>query len=228
MKKLVYLFIVLFVGTYGLYGQDCATGYCPSTIVVHHKIGDLSAVSGDITYNVVKITATASPTCWITQNLGAPSTPTANTDNGTSYVGWVYQAGLKQGNVSGTFTNFVHGMTLTSSDTWLPSTDPCTLTLGSAWHVPTATQYIQGGSVAWAASPKYNYNGTLFYWATGSSAWANSGWTNSVQAYHVQDYGYNTVQIRYYTASSGGAQYYNGYNTDVITMPVRCVKLVTQ
>ena len=52
MKKRMYLFIALFAGAHGLYAQDCAKGYCPSTIVVHHKAGDLSPIGADITYNV--------------------------------------------------------------------------------------------------------------------------------------------------------------------------------
>jgi len=232
MKKLIYLFLALFVGTYGLCAQDCAIGYCPSTIVVHHKINDLSAETKDITYNVVKIIATTLPTCWITQNLGAPNTPAAITDYGANYNGWMYQVGHKQGTVpGGPYTNVVTAMTLTATDSWTAAQDPCTLSLGAAWHVPTSTDYVNAAGVSpWSSGPKLNAS-VAYYNNSGTwSAWYSSG--SGVIAYHVQNYGISTTQARFVWNNTSGQVF------QVATMgvadsycqllPVRCIKLVSQ
>jgi len=227
MKKRMYLFIALFAGASGLYAQDCAKGYCPSTIVVHHKIGDLSAETKDITYNVVKITTTASPTCWITQNLGAQNTPTDVRNSGTSYNGWQYQAGHKQGNVTGTYTNFVTSTTGAAGDSWNASEDPCTLSLGAAWHVPSRADYIAAVSGGWGAI-KVNSAPAYYYTAGSWAVYYNSG---AISGYHVQDYGRDSSYIwvvwdNGQTAGSLVSAYFLiGY---CVSQPVRCVKLVSQ
>ena len=223
MKKLVYLFIAIFMGAHSLYAQDCATGYCPPTITVHHKVGDLSAVSGDITYEVVKITTTTVPTCWIARNLGATSAPTAVSDATSASAGWLYQVGLKQGNVVGSFNNVVTSMTLTSGG-WPTATDPCTLTLGTAWHVPTAAQYIAAAlTTPWSTSPKFNYNYGTYHWT--GSGWGGNGWGAAYGACHVQDYYYSSTIIYWAQVLSAAApQTYSAANAEVPMLPVRCVK----
>jgi hypothetical protein len=237
MKKRMYLFIALFAGASGLYAQDCAIGYCPSTIVVHHKIGDLSAETKDITYNVVKITTTVSPTCWITQNLGAPSTPTAYGDYSSSYSGWGFQLGTKKGLVDGatlpitTWTNFAAPLSL-----WPVDKDPCTATFGSAWRLPTSTEWTNAvyNAASWSTSPKPNVGYTWYISGTNTWDW----WTTSGSTFYAcRDIGVSDV-------SKFGHMFYGAVNWNSITkneyvgvssgyvygsaaVKVRCLKLVT-
>lgn len=225
MKKRMYLFIALFAGASGLYAQDCATGYCPSTIVVHHKIGDLSAETKDITYNVVKITSTAAPTCWITQNLGATTTPTAFSDYGAAYDGWLYQGGLKKG-----YLNSVAGMSAAMTvvsipvgSSWQSTEDPCTLTFGAAWHVPTISDYSSGNWATWATGFKPNYSPT-YSWV-GVGPWFNNGNYNGV--YALQGYGTtgSGLHIIYWNSAVAYTEA-NMYTTSGVSM--RCVKLASK
>jgi hypothetical protein len=230
MKKLVYLFIALFMGAHTLYAQDCATGYCPSTIVVHHKIGDLSAASGDITYNVVKITTTTVPTCWITRNLGATVAPTSAVGYSSNLLGWLYQINCKQG-YNDAVTNAVPiaadpapGVTA-----WSSATDPCTLTFGAAWHVPTQSEFTKATTgTTWAASPQLSVTGSGC--VSVSSTWVYSRPFNTLYcSYHVQDFGASMILSG---TGDGGAS--TGLNMNAVSyssgaarsplLPVRCVK----
>jgi len=225
----MYLFIALFMGASGLYAQDCATGYCPATITVHHKVGDLSAATGDITYNVVKITATASPTCWITQNLGATSTPTSINDYSGNYAGWVWQGGRKQGFIVGVTSAALTNITTAVNETWSSSTDPCTLSLGSSWHLPTGTDLVAALSVTpWASSIKGN-NGTYNYW-TGTSwnIWTAAGGTG---VYWVSNWGSAGANTNMFVWNGSGAStwtFVTGGATLCHLLSVRCTKLVSQ
>ena len=232
----MYLFIALFVGASGLYAQDCAKGYCPSTIVVHHKIGDLSAETKDITYNVAKITTTTLPTCWITQNLGAPSTPTAYTDYSTSYGGWGFQLGTSKGIIEGaalpitTWTNFS-----SAPSNWPTDKDPCTATFGSAWRLPTSAEWslALSGSTSWSTSPKPNV-GYTWYW-TGS---VTSFWTQGSSTFYAcRDYNTTnlaTFQSVFYGSTSWASVTVNTYwgNSSgtpqgTVALKVRCLKMLT-
>jgi len=171
MKQLLYLFIALLMGMYHLYAQDVANGQCPTTITVRHNAGDfLSAASTDISYNVVKITATATPTCWITQNLGASAMPATSADYGATTSGWSYQLKHKQGYVNGIFSSasLITTLWTTTGDAWPADMDPCTLTFGYAWRLPTTTEYADAFAVPWTtgiklnSAPPYVYNGTAW------------------------------------------------------------------
>lgn len=232
MKKLVYLFIALFVGAHGLYAQDCAKGYCPSTIVVHHIKGDLSAETKDITYNVVKIITTTSPTCWITQNLGSPNTPTAYTDYGTTYNGWQFQINRKQGYVVGTYTNAVTTLSAPSVGTlWESTQDPCTLTFGSAWRLPTTTEFTSLNNTTWALAGKLNSAPSTYY--------NGSGWSNNTAG---GTYGYYWCRNSWDGVAANMTFGYAAYNAAGVStfsnatstqfcqgtlLSVRCLKLFT-
>jgi len=226
MKKLVYLFIALFMGAHSLYAQDCATGYCPSTITVHHKVGNLSAASPDIVYGVAKITATT-PICIITQNLGASASPTGWGDNTSTTYGWKYLPGQAQGYLpaGGSWTSVVNTV---ANETWSSQTDPCTLTFGSVWHVPTSVEWGTISSDAqslWGRS-KLNLQSVTGYNYTTSASISN-GTNGSSGGFWSQNYGSATAGTFFCcfvintTSTLSYATYTSGYNMFAY---IRCVK----
>jgi hypothetical protein len=221
MKKRMYLFIALFAGASGLHAQDCATGYCPSTILVHHKAGDLSPIGADITYNVVKV----GTLCWIAQNLGASAAPTAFNNYGGNYDGWVYQAGLKKGYVptSNAMVNFSSW-----PSTWPSSTDPCTQTFGAVWRLPTSSEWTSSYNATWSATPQPNLSTALYYNNNGTILNFTSAATASYQ--WVSDLGSGAGPIRGQTATGSYGPFMtaaSGGTTITVAMSVRCVKKVT-
>jgi hypothetical protein len=223
MKKRMYLFIVLFVGTAGLYAQSCSTGFCPSTILVHHKAGDLSPIGADITYNVVKV----GTLCWIAQNLGAAAAPAAFGNYGGGYDGWSYQAGLKQGYVNSSSMALAYFTTWPS--TWPSTTDPCTLTFGSVWRLPTSAEYTSSYNSTWSASIQPNLDGTLYYNNSGTITYFTGPGTSST--YWISDLGSGTAPGREVIGSNSYGPWSVAYMAagPYITagIPVRCVKKVT-
>jgi len=146
MKKLFLISsILLALGITARAQTDpCASGYCPTQITVHHKVGSVSPVAGDITYEVIKSTATGATLCWLGRNLGATSKATSYTDATYTANGWYWQFGSKQG------YSMTSGGVITPSSGWITtitpyiatwSNDPCTLLLGTNWRLPTGAEW---------------------------------------------------------------------------------------
>lgn len=125
--------------------QNCTTGYCPETIFVHHKAGDISPIEADITYEVTEVILGADTTCWIGRNLGATALPDSSQDYTLATVGWYWQFNRKQGyywDGSQRVPNVFNWLSeLSENSEWLAENDPCTLLLGSNWSIPTATDF---------------------------------------------------------------------------------------
>jgi len=225
MKKRMYLFIAIFVGAHSLYAQDCATGYCPSTITVHHKAGDVSPVGGDMTYGVVKVGTGTSSTCWITSNLGASQAPGADTSYGSAVDGWLWQVNRKQGFVFGNWTGAVPStsISVTGSDVWVAAQDPCTLLLGSAWHIPTTSEFSSIGYTWPNLGVKLNTSATAYMNGANPTVYSTPGGNG---AYHVQNYGGTTIAInRINIISGGGGTLISAGATPSGLFSIRCVKL---
>jgi hypothetical protein len=104
----------------------------------------VSAETRDITYDVIGSPVGTPVTCWITRNLGAANQPTVNSANAASYNGWYFLYNNKQGHYynSSTITPaFPTIAGLTANTNWLAANDPCTLLLGTAWHVGTYSEW---------------------------------------------------------------------------------------
>jgi len=234
----MYLFIALFVGANSLYAQSCATGFCPSTITVHHKAGDLSPTTVDISYEVVAIGSN----CWLSRHLGATQAG-FNTVYLAATNGWWFQWGLKQGyNVAAN----VPQTSFYPTGTWPAAQDPCTLTLGSAWHVPTVSEgqtltganWVSGSTdntriplvtTAQAVNGGIPYN-PMVYIYNGSGGWSaftsygDMTWTN--QTYYNS---YASANLASATCAylSGSTPVFNGsafHEYAWVGIPVRCVK----
>ena len=145
MRKIILITAFLWATAIATQAQDCATGYCPKTLTVYHKQGDVSPISVNITYNVIETDAIGDTTCWITRNLGATADATAIDDNSSVSAGWYWQFNRKQGyyHDGSTRTPSVANW-ITSIDEgsdWLPENDPCTILLGGNWRLPTSTEW---------------------------------------------------------------------------------------
>jgi len=241
MKKIsiiISLLLAAFAGT--LYAQDCATGYCPATITVHHKAGSISPVTGDITYDVTKVMSAASTyKCFITRNLGA-SVVAAQAGGTAQYPadGWYWQWNRKQGFNAGTTSTFIQPsaaagwqMTISDASDWLPANDPCTLLLGSSWHIPTSTEWnymLNGGTPSWlwsnvnysTGSPMKLYDSGYIVqsgYATlpGGSVWVY--WSSTSASATAANSAYST-------GSNSGFGVGNYANKSNVGEPVRCLR----
>jgi hypothetical protein len=147
MKNIFLTSVCIVVLSLGLRAQtvDCATGYCPATIIVHHKAGAVSPVTVPITYGVVANTyASGVQKCWITRNLGATNPAGSATDATDASAGWCWQFNRKQGYQMAGATrspNTTWITTISEGSDFLPANDPCTLLLGSNWRLPTNSEW---------------------------------------------------------------------------------------
>jgi len=225
MKKLFLINCILLALSAASYAQDCATGYCPANITVHHKAGSVSPVTGDITYGVDKNAYTGTTQCWITRNLGATSQATAGNDATVAAAGWNWQFNLKQGySYNGSrvpATTWI--ASISDSNNWQAANDPCTLLLGATWRLPTNTEwgavitaaaFSSGYAAAWSSTLKLHAagdletSGALNARGTGGDYWSSTQYSSTS--------GY----VLYLSSGSGGTTYVSkafGYS-------VRCLR----
>lgn len=177
MKKIIISLGLVLSSVLGLLAQDdCATGYCPKTILVHHMIGAVSPQTKDITYGVKLLYVTGVGKCWITKNLGAFEQASAYNDTRKEAAGWTWQFDRKQGILfepseaaSGVttpgsrFPATTWVSSITGTTNWNSSNDPCTLLLGKTWRLPTKDEWDK---------VKSNYTGTA--WSSPSVVFADA------------------------------------------------------
>ncbi len=196
MKKLVILSGFLLLIVIAVQAQDCATGYCPENITVQHKQGDISPFTQTTTYGVVESTFSGVTACWITRNLGATEQATSNTDTNNAARGWFWQFNRKQGYYHDGTTrtpSVVNWITSISENSdWLAENDPCTILLGSNWHIPTSTEWNNvitnggwTGSAAAYSSPLKMHEAGLISNA-GAVATSNGRYCSSTQTDNTQ------------------------------------------
>jgi len=213
-----------------LRAQDCATGYCPATITVHHKVDAVSPVTVDITYGVVATSLSGTQQCWITRNLGATTQATAWTDATAASAGWYWQFNRKQGYSYSTGSRVPNTTWITpisESSDWVAANDPCTLLLGSTWRLPIQSELT-------------NVLNSIGNGATNYLAWYSSvlkmhaaGYFDTTPTYYAP--GTTNNWTIYWTATA--STIYNGYglnataSNNVIAAtskpcaaPVRCLR----
>ena len=133
---------------------------CGQPLPVTHTAGDVAPVNKAVSYGTVETNLTGSNFCWITQNLGSDHQAVSATDATEESAGWYWQFNRKQG--------YKHdGTTRTPNASWITSIsedidwqiwdDPCALSLGSDWRLPTNSEW--------------------------NNADDSGGWNNSDQAY---------------------------------------------
>ncbi|MFZ4521941.1 MAG: hypothetical protein ACOYNC_09555 [Bacteroidales bacterium] len=131
---------------------------CGSAFTRTHPAGTVAPVIKTVTYGTVTNIPGETTKCWITRNLGATQPPNTVNDNTEAAAGWYWQFNRMQG--------FQHdGTTRTPNTTWITpisedsdwesANDPCSLLLGSAWRLPTSTEWTNVD----AAGNWTNWNG---------------------------------------------------------------------
>ncbi len=138
--------------------------------------------------------------CWITQNLGASTLGSSIEDYSREALGWYWAFNMKKGyeiSIPGTVTNDTP-----DPGDWNVANDPCTIELGTGWHVPATFEWeyeIAGWTIATALkSPLYIRaagTGTYpYYVGQKGYYWTNKQWDQSsgVASYYVSVSSTNT------------------------------------
>jgi len=200
---------------------DCGTvsPNCPSSITMTHTTsGGVAPINATITYGV----ATYSYKCWITRNLGATAQATALTDNTVAAAGWYWQFNKKQGYYhDGTSrtpsTTWISS--ITESSDWTSANDPCTLLLGSAWHIPTKSEWTGvSTSTAYSSVLKLHYAGGLYYMDWGTYFVGGNVYSRGVDGEYWSSNQSSNDQGHFFSLSTG----FN-YSNKASGLSVRCV-----
>ncbi|MCX6268610.1 MAG: hypothetical protein NTW16_14850 [Bacteroidetes bacterium] len=115
-----------------------------STITLTHTAGAVAPVTKTTNYGTVTNIPGEPAKCWITSNLGSDRQAAAVNDDTEASSGWHWQFNRKQGyKHDGTTrtpnTTWISGISETSD--WLTTNDPCSIELGTTWHIPTYTEW---------------------------------------------------------------------------------------
>lgn len=172
---------------------------CGSSIIVNHVAGTVAPVTKTVTYGIVTNIPGEPYKCWITSNLGASHQATAVNDATEPSAGWYWQFNLPQGYKHDGATRTPNSAwinLINEYSDWLALNDPCTLSLGGSWRIPTNTEWTNvdagtsGGWTNWngpwnsalklhAAGDLYDYTGMLidigydgFYWSSSTNAYS--------------------------------------------------------
>ena len=160
MKKTTLILSILLAWCLGALAQDCVSGYCPDTLYVKHGAGEVAPESVDIAYKVTESNLASAgndtPLCWLAQNLGASTQASSAGSTNQASRGWFWQFNRKQGfaHDGTTRTPNTEWITTINEDSgWLAENDPCTITLGSNWRLPTLTEWTNADiNAAWGAT----------------------------------------------------------------------------
>jgi hypothetical protein len=116
---------------------------CGSSFTVNHVAGDVAPVTKTVTYGTVTNVPGEPTKCWITRNLGASQQAVSVFDVSEASAGWYWQFNRKQGyqNDGASIVPVWNTLPVGENVDWKASNDPCTIELGSAWHIPSRTEW---------------------------------------------------------------------------------------
>lgn len=170
----------------------CGGGFtCGQTLTINHVAGDVAPVSKNTTYGTVTGIPGEPTKCWITSNLGSDHQATSVNDATEASAGWYWQFNRKQGykHDGSTLTPAWTITSINENSDWLTANDPCNLELGTAWRLPTYTEWSNvdntGGWTNWngpwgsglklhAGGFLYTSNGSLGYRGTNGNGWSST------------------------------------------------------
>ncbi|MEI7724804.1 MAG: hypothetical protein WCK09_06840 [Bacteroidota bacterium] len=180
---------------------SCIALNCGNSFTLTHTAGNVAPVTKTVTYGTVTNIPGETSKCWITRNLGATQQANTVNDNSEAAAGWYWQFNQLQGykHDGTTVTPAWSIVSIFGSSDWEISHDPCTGLLGSAWRIPTYTEwnnvYISGGWNTWngpwssglqlhAAGYLNNQNGSLINRGT-YGFYVSSTQYSSTYAWHL-------------------------------------------
>jgi hypothetical protein len=129
---------------------------CGIPVTVSHVAGPVAPVSKTVIYGTIANIPGEPSKCWITSNLGADHQAASNADSRETAAGWYWQFNLRQGykhdgTVRTPGTAWI--ASISESSDWIAANDPCTIELGTAWRIPTSTEWTNvdaaGGWTNW-------------------------------------------------------------------------------
>lgn len=116
-----------------------------STLTINHVItGGVAPVNKTTTYGTVTNIPGETTKCWITSNLGSTQQATSVSDATEASAGWYWQFNRKQGYKYDGYDRTPNTTWIAFIDEdsdWLIANDPCNLELGTAWRLPTFTEW---------------------------------------------------------------------------------------
>jgi hypothetical protein len=125
---------------------------CEDPITINHVAGDVAPVSKTVIYSTVTNIPGEPSKCWIASNLGADHQATAMNDTTEASAGWYWQFNRKQGykhNGTSRTPNTAWITSINEDLEWQTANDPCSITLGGTWRVPTKSEWynlcVSGG-----------------------------------------------------------------------------------
>ncbi len=129
---------------------------CGNSFTIAHTAGSVAPVFKTVTYGTVTNISGETSKCWITRNLGATQQANTVSDNTEAAAGWYWQFNRKQGYKHDGFmrTPFtIWNTSISENADWIAVNDPCSIELGSAWRIPTYTEWYNvdntGGWTNW-------------------------------------------------------------------------------
>ena len=128
---------------------------CGTPITINHIMGAVCPVDKTVTYNTVTSIPGELTKCWIASNLGADHQATTMNDEAEASAGWYWQFNLKQGyKPDGSIVPPWTIFSINEPLNWEPANDPCSIELGSPWHIPTHAEWYNvdnaGGWTTWS------------------------------------------------------------------------------
>jgi hypothetical protein len=174
---------------------------CGTPITINHFAGDVAPIDKTVTYGTVTNIPGETSKCWISSNLGSSHQAISVDDAYEASAGWYWQFNLKQGYMHDGSTrtpNTPWISSISENSDWITANDPCNIELGSAWRIPTYTEWVNvyntGGWTNWDgpwnsglkmhAAGYLNYsNGSLSNRGSNGNYWSNvqfstnGGWT---------------------------------------------------
>lgn len=118
--------------------------YCGYPFIVNHELANgVAPVAKIVTYGTVTNIPGDTSKCWITRNLGASQQATVVNDATESSAGWYWQFNRKKGyqHTGSTLTPAWTITMISENSDWQAVNDPCSLELGTAWRIPTNTEW---------------------------------------------------------------------------------------
>jgi hypothetical protein len=190
---------------------------CGDSITVNHVIGNVAPVNKTTTYGTVTNIPGETAKCWITKNLGATQQATAVSDATEASAGWYWQFNRKKGykHDGSTLTPAWTITSINENSDWLTTNDPCNLELGTAWRLPTYTEWYNventGGWTNWNgpwgsglklhAAGFLSYNNGLLYSRGSIGNYRSSTQTSPGDSWYLHfDSGSSFMSNNYYKA----------------------------
>ncbi|MCX6305459.1 MAG: hypothetical protein NT040_10870 [Bacteroidetes bacterium] len=177
---------------------------CGDPFTISHVTGAVAPVDKTVNYGTVTNIPGELTKCWITRNLGASQQATAVNDATEASAGWYWQFNRKQGYMHDGATrtpNSTWNSNINESSDWITANDPCNLELGTAWRIPTYTEWYNVANIGvwtswagpWDSGLKMHAAGYLLY---------SDGSLNSRGSYGYywssEQYGGNTGMYLYF------------------------------